>query len=75
MEIDWQEIADAVLGTCMSETDIIERYELDGDEYDLGAKLSECGVELCADCNWWAESSEMNCDFLCADCQPEDEDE
>lgn len=70
--IDYEAIADAVLGTCQTEAAIIDRYDLVDSTDELLDRLLDFGVETCLGCGWWVESGDMveaeHGDMVCSDC-------
>ena len=65
-------IADDLNGSAQTAADLAEHYGVEPDEIEAAA--AECEVELCDQCGWWCETSELNEEQHCEDCQS-DEDE
>lgn len=66
----------SVLGTCWSEAEIADRFDIDID--DVTEKLLDENIELCPMCGWWHESGELTDvddpddeTIACPDCRKE----
>jgi hypothetical protein len=70
--IDWEKIAAEVRGTCLSESAIIEKYDLDADEEEVIERLLDHETERCQDCEWWHEVCMLNDDQQCDSCADEE---
>ena len=73
-----KQVADYALGTCRSNAEIADRFDLDIDEVE--EVLLDANIERCSLCGWWYESGELTPDEdteeysddlvgLCQDCR------
>jgi hypothetical protein len=55
-------IANELLGSCASTSDLVDKYELDFFEgaYEIEKAANDCGVWLCDICGWWYDESEIH---------------
>jgi hypothetical protein len=63
-------IADLAEGTCKSESELADKFEVDEDQV-IEACL-DFGIERCMGCGWWCESGELeevDNEFYCGDCR------
>lgn len=71
-----REIANEIVGTLLSESQIIDKYDLPQD-IDVIDKLLDYNIEMCADCGWWCHSYELKLFgsvYMCDACYREDND-
>jgi hypothetical protein len=64
------EIAYYLNGSCQSEDDAAETFNVTTDEVLEAATIGE--IERCGLCGWWDESSNFNSNGNCLDCEPDD---
>jgi len=55
--IDATDVADYALGTCNSEAEIAEHFDIE--EEDVIDLLLDANVERCPGCDWWHEAGEL----------------
>jgi hypothetical protein len=69
-EPDWDDIAGEAQGTCKSEIEIAEMFNLSDRQADrIHEELLDRDVQLCSNCGWWWETSEMFDGEMCNDCE------
>jgi hypothetical protein len=57
---NWNEIADYAQGTCKSDHEVAETFELSEADADrLHEKLNDLDIHLCQTCGWWVETGEL----------------
>lgn len=56
-----------LLGTCVDLEHALEEGESEDRARDILAMRSN--IELCQQCGWWCETSELDDDSVCEDCQ------
>lgn len=64
-------IANEILGARMTESEVIDKYELEISEEDLIEEMLDRNIELCIVCLVWKESCEIDSDqqeSVCFDC-------
>lgn len=60
-------IADFANGTCHSESELAEIFNVTEDEIAKAAEISQ--IERCQQCDWWDESGAIDEDGICDDCR------
>lgn len=70
-EFDVNKVANRLLGQCDSLDDILERfYEMSEDDMTMqDARELDDLVMCCTLCGWWVDSSEVDDDSICEECQ------
>lgn len=64
-------IANEILGARMTESEVIDKYELEISEEDLIEEMLDRNIELCTVCLVWKESCEIDYEqqvSVCFDC-------
>ena len=67
MIVDWATICEEITGTCLSEQQIAQRYEVDEEEFL--DRVNDYEVERCDACGWWSEINELDDELVCDDCR------
>lgn len=66
----YAEIVDYLVGTCKTETEAANVFSVTVDT--VMRACSEEGIEMCAECGWWCDSSEIEeneyGEMVCMDC-------
>lgn len=71
-------VANEILGVRMTESEVIDRYELEISEEDLVDEMLDRNIELCSACLAWKEAYEIDPDqqeSICFECSNEEEEE
>jgi hypothetical protein len=53
------EVAQYLEGTCQSTQDAIDRFALDVEDGILEQRLLDVSIEICVNCDWWHEVSDL----------------
>ena len=64
-------VASEILGERMTESEVIDKYELEMSEEELIEEMLDRSIELCSVCCVWKESCEIDSDqqeSVCFDC-------
>lgn len=70
-------IADALEGTCLSDSLVAAQLGLTEEQIEKAMAFG-VGVEVCAECGWWARDHDMqdvDGNLICNDCLGPDEDD
>lgn len=66
-----ERIAKEILGEVLTESTVLEKYDLEISEEELLEKMLDRNIELCSSCGTWKESCEIDPDeqnVICFEC-------
>ena len=66
-----ERIAKEILGEVLTESTVLEKYDLEISEEELLEEMLDWNIELCSSCGTWKESCEIDPDeqnVICFEC-------
>lgn len=71
-----EQLRDTLLGTCLSVEEAATQLGLDLSSQEALDLVADTDIEICDQCGWWCEQSELDENQRCDDCQePDPEDD
>jgi hypothetical protein len=67
-EQDIDDLADTLIGTCLTLDEALGMRGLSCDHTSLEAKLELHNCAKCKTCDWWFEATDLNDDGECVEC-------